>query len=694
MTFEELLEEITHDYLNPPTSPDNKLDADKNGHTRLADLQRKYNLSSLKIQKLLVTAGVYQPVKIDSGYYAVNKLHAAGKTVDEIRAATGLSKAAVNAFLPYKRGAKSLDKLGVEISDDAARKRKQRSVEEMKKENARELLAETMTDEALWNALGEHFTETFISTSGQRFAINVVYTGGEDLTEKDPSIEKVPELAISKSGEEDIIYIPQEDVFDTYHKALEEKAGEDVSLGAYEEYLRPVFIFLGVLDGDRSATTTKRSEAMIGTCDCCGKKTEHLFTVSTFEDLIKLDRQFEKEREACQREEEKEQSGIVDFKMIQEREYWKKQKEKKLAAACESKAVESFNMEGDRKFCKLCCQTIFDALEEGLLPPASQIGRYDDLSDDDLRSFILEECKQAKCDYFQAFGEIYRATEFDNHSLFLYKVRDNKGVEHSFALTVERLPYEEGDMGLGFKALEVHKLTKAGKIARDNTDTDYDIWHFKMCREGEDFEHKTLVGVAELIEKIRNTVRSRSLSESHYPIGNGITINGHHYGVESIGTIVPTYVDNAKNYRSMKGREWDGGEYGFMIDGKLFSGEELALMFSCFEGWQVKFYADDPNSQPLRTNDFLMQVQLSQKDLVDELIELINMMTTGGKFEREKDKENFEKLFRKTVFEKFRLYNNSRPRGYGKLAGMEIIKKLMLIEGTEQCRHMVQAVLR
>ena len=30
MTFEELLEEITHDYLNPPTSPDNKLDADKN----------------------------------------------------------------------------------------------------------------------------------------------------------------------------------------------------------------------------------------------------------------------------------------------------------------------------------------------------------------------------------------------------------------------------------------------------------------------------------------------------------------------------------------------------------------------------------------------------------------------------------------------------------------------------------------
>lgn len=59
-----------------------------------------------------------------------------------------------------------------------------------------------------------------------------------------------------------------------------------------------------------------------------------------------------------------------------------------------------------------------------------------------------------------------------------------------------------------------------------------------------------------------------------------------------------------------------------------------------------------------------------------------------------KDKENFEKLFRKTVFEKFRLYNNSRPRGYGKLAGMEIIKRLMLVEGIEQCRHMVRAVLR
>ena len=686
MKFEELLEEIATAYLNPPRLPDGKLDADKNGHTKLADLQARYNLSSLKIQKLLVTAGVYQPVKIDSGYYSVKKLHDAGKTVDEIMEGLSLSRAAVNAFLPYERGAKELDKLGVEISGDAARKRKQRGIEEMKKENARDVLADTMTDEALWTALDEHNTETFLSASEQRFKITIVYSGDEE--------QEDPKLAISKLGDKGIIYISQQDVFDAYHKALEERAGEDVSLGTYEEFLRPVFIFLGVIEGDRGEVTTKRNVPMIGRCDCCGRKSDRLFQVSTFEDLVELNAQFDKEREADWTEEEKKQAKVVDFKMAQEREYWAKRKEEQLAAARTSKAVEAFNEEGERRFCKLCCQTVYNALEEGILPPVSRTGGYDDASYAELLSIILEECKPAKCDYYQAFGEVYKAAEFDNHSMFFYKVRDNKGLRHSFALTMNKLPYAEGDMGLSFRALEVHKLTKAGKIARDNTDTDYDICHFKMCREGEDLDHKALVGVAELIEKVIDVIRIQSLSESHHPIGNGITINGHHYSVDSIGTIIPTYVGNAKNFRSMKGREWGGGEYGFMMDGKLFSGEELAIMFSCLEGWQVKFYADDPNSQPLRGDEFLMQIRLSQKDLVDEMIDLINMMTTDGKFEREKDKENFEKIFKKTVFEKFRLYHNSRPRGYGKLAGMEIIKKLKLVEGTERFQEMIQEVMR
>ena len=105
MTFEELLEQIAEDYLNPPQMSDGSKNADRNGHTRMSDLQAKYDLSSLKIQKLLVTAGVYAPVKADSSYYAVKYLYEAGKSVDDIMEQLQLSKATVNACIPYERGA-------------------------------------------------------------------------------------------------------------------------------------------------------------------------------------------------------------------------------------------------------------------------------------------------------------------------------------------------------------------------------------------------------------------------------------------------------------------------------------------------------------------------------------------------------------------------------------------------------------
>ena len=109
MTFEELLDQIAKDYLNPETLPDGRKDVDRNGHTRITDLQVKYKLSSLKIQKLLVTAGMYVPVKTDSSYYAVKRLHEAGKSVDEIMKQLSISKVSVNACIPYAHGAKELE---------------------------------------------------------------------------------------------------------------------------------------------------------------------------------------------------------------------------------------------------------------------------------------------------------------------------------------------------------------------------------------------------------------------------------------------------------------------------------------------------------------------------------------------------------------------------------------------------------
>ena len=122
MTFDEFLTQLAQDYLNPARLQNGTKNADRNGHTRLASLQAKYGLSSLKLQKLLVTAGVYEPVKSDSSYYEIKKLFEAGKNTEEIMKELSLSKGLVNACIPYDRGAKELDKIGVDISSAAVRK--------------------------------------------------------------------------------------------------------------------------------------------------------------------------------------------------------------------------------------------------------------------------------------------------------------------------------------------------------------------------------------------------------------------------------------------------------------------------------------------------------------------------------------------------------------------------------------------
>lgn len=329
---------------------------------------------------------------------------------------------------------------------------------------------------------------------------------------------------------------------------------------------------------------------------------------------------------------------------------------------------------------------------QGVLSQQKKNGNYDEIDDAELLSFIIEECQMAECDYVHAFGGVYKASDFNNKDMFLYKATDGKGNPHSFALTVLQAPYTEGEIRL--RALEVHKLTHAGKIAADNTDTDYKIEHFVVCGDGENSDHNVLVGIVELTEKIKKVIRGETLYESFSPVSNCVMINGRNYGIGPIGTITPTYVRTANTYSSRRVRKWDGSEYGFLVDGKLFTGEEMALMFNSHEGAHVKFYVDNPSSDPLGAYEFLMQIRISQTELVDELVELIYMFTTNGRFERKKDLENFGRLFERDILTKLKLYYESHPHGYGSHAGMEIIRKLNQVEGTEKEKEKIRKIIR
>lgn len=97
---EQLIEKIKEDYLFPSADT-----ADKTGHAKLSYLCDKYNLSNLKLRKLLVTAGVYDSPQ----YRAVRELQDKELSDEEIMGRLGISRSTYNSYIPYKRGAYSLD---------------------------------------------------------------------------------------------------------------------------------------------------------------------------------------------------------------------------------------------------------------------------------------------------------------------------------------------------------------------------------------------------------------------------------------------------------------------------------------------------------------------------------------------------------------------------------------------------------
>lgn len=93
---------LVSSYLNP------RGEKDANGHAKISDLCSEYNLSNLKVRKLLVTAGVYQSPSLTSAggknidaAVDVMKLYRERKSPEEIVTELGLSRSTVNSLIPY-----------------------------------------------------------------------------------------------------------------------------------------------------------------------------------------------------------------------------------------------------------------------------------------------------------------------------------------------------------------------------------------------------------------------------------------------------------------------------------------------------------------------------------------------------------------------------------------------------------------
>ena len=121
----------------------NLLDAVSESYEETEELKQtaaEFDMSPLKIRKLLITSGAYS----NEISKEVNDLRAAGKSIAEIQELTGLKKSSVNGYLPYM---KSIYK-SEELSMNAERINIYRS-----RQQAVRNLMERMNENALWDAV-------------------------------------------------------------------------------------------------------------------------------------------------------------------------------------------------------------------------------------------------------------------------------------------------------------------------------------------------------------------------------------------------------------------------------------------------------------------------------------------------------------------------------------------------------------
>lgn len=111
---------------------------DETGELKLT--AEEFEMSLLKIRKLLITAGAYSNDISNDVIY----LHEKGKTMTEIQEITGLGKSSVNGYLPYTKTIYKPDELSLNAERIKVFRDRQQAVE---------MLSVDMSEDNLWDAV-------------------------------------------------------------------------------------------------------------------------------------------------------------------------------------------------------------------------------------------------------------------------------------------------------------------------------------------------------------------------------------------------------------------------------------------------------------------------------------------------------------------------------------------------------------
>ena len=212
----ELIESVVECYLATGDSKD---------EMSIRSIAEEFDITPLKVRKLLITAGVFATEISDE----INDLFSQGKSIIEIQKITGLGRASVYSYLPYTKVIYNIS----EVSLNAERNRKYRERKSAVNRLKRKFVDKTITLDDVWDTMKLFQEYTFYTVRHKKFRYTM--TDGEIfVTRKDKSITRSSvEVALDKVVEKEGI-VPGPKSMDVFGSS----------------YLYPVFIRIGIIKQD------------------------------------------------------------------------------------------------------------------------------------------------------------------------------------------------------------------------------------------------------------------------------------------------------------------------------------------------------------------------------------------------------------------------------------------------------------
>ena len=156
--MEELLEEVAAIYIS----------ADGNPCYSIRKIADEFDMTPLKVRKLLLTAGVFSSEISEK----INELKKAGRTILEIQKITGLSRASVHSYLPYTKMIYNTEELSLN-AQRIRTFRERKSAVACLEEKMKEKTTSSILEDALWRTISIFDDYPFYTMHGLRFTYSL-----------------------------------------------------------------------------------------------------------------------------------------------------------------------------------------------------------------------------------------------------------------------------------------------------------------------------------------------------------------------------------------------------------------------------------------------------------------------------------------------------------------------------------------